>query len=275
VRLSGNRLERGGAAPRGTHEPALLSLTLRHLALYCAEQAVAVALLKEAVAIAGGAGDQRELAFNLAFLAAAYDWQGEVAEADALTARALAAGRACGDAAALAEVLLRVANRQVAAGRLDTAAAALHEALAVSQTLGVRNYLVNVTAQLGWLALAQHNLPEARSQVTASLELARLSGSGADSLRPLRVAAQLAVALGRHREGARLSAAVADWARRHDLHQDSTLWTHQRLSPASEPDALDRARAHRAARESEALRVEAEPLSLPDALDAALAVCQQ
>ena len=67
------------------------------------------------------------------------------------------------------------------------------------------------------------------------------------------VAAQLAVALGRHREGARLSAAVAAWEQRYELPQDSTLWTHtlwtrQRLSLAREPDVLGRAPPHGAAR---------------------------
>jgi non-specific serine/threonine protein kinase len=143
AQLGRQRLELAVAAARGTNEPSLLSLALRHLALYCAEQSVAVALLREAVAIASAAGDQRALAIGLAFLAAAYDWQGEVADADALTTPALAAGRASGDAVALSEVLLRVANRQVAAGRLDAAAAALDEALAASQTLGVSNHLVN------------------------------------------------------------------------------------------------------------------------------------
>jgi hypothetical protein len=170
-------------------------------------------------------------------------------------------------------VLGRVANRQVAAGRLDAAAATLHEAVSVSQTLGVSNELVIVTAQLASVALAQHDLPEARTQVAASLELARLSGISADSLLPLRVASQLAIALGRHREAARLSAAVAAWGQRNDLQHDSTLWTHQRLSLAGVPDALGPARAHRAHRESEASFVEAEPLSLPEALDAALAAC--
>jgi hypothetical protein len=165
-------------------------------------------------------------------------------------------------------VLLRVAERQVAAGRLDAAGAALHEALAASQTLGATNHLINVTAQLAWVALAQHDLAEARARVTASLDLARQSGNGVDSLRPLRVAAQLAVALGRHREGARLSAAVAAWARSHDLHQDSSLWTHQRLSPAGVPDALGRP-----SRDSEVVGIEAEPMSLQDALEAALAAC--
>jgi predicted ATPase/DNA-binding XRE family transcriptional regulator len=277
--LGRQRLEQAVAVARGIDEPSLLSMTVRHLALYCAEQPDAVALLEEAVAIAGAAGDQRELAFGLSYLAGAYDWQGEVAKADAVSARALAAGRACGDATALAEVLLRAADRQVAAGRLDTAAAVLHEALAASQTLGVY-YLVSITAQLAWLALAQRDLAEARARVTASLELARLSGIGADSLLLLRVAAQLAVALGRDREGARLSAAVAAWEQRYELPQDSTLWTHtlwtrQRLSLAREPDALGRAPPHDAAQESEAFPVEAEPLSLPDALDAALAACQE
>jgi non-specific serine/threonine protein kinase len=174
--LGRQRLEQAVAAARGTDEPSLLSLTLRHLALYCAEPAVAVELLKEAVGIADTAGDQRELALSLSFLAAAHEWQGEVADADAASARGLAAGRACGEAGALADVLVRAAHRQIAAGHLDAAAAALHEALAASQTLGVRNYLVYVTAQLAELALAQHDLPEARAQVTASLELARLSG---------------------------------------------------------------------------------------------------
>jgi len=280
--LGRDRLEQAVATARGSDDPSQLSLTLRHLALYCAEQPHAIALLEEAVGVAAGAGDQRELAFGLAFLAVAYDWQGDVADAevDAVTARALAAGRACGDAGALAEVLLRAADRQVAAGHLDTAAATLHEALAASQMLGVRNYLLYITAQLAWLALAQHDLPEARAQVTASLVLARLSGSGADSVRPLRVAAQLAVALGRQREAARLYSAVDAWAQRHELHQDSTLWTHtlwtrQHLSLAGEFDALGRAPPHGAAPESEAFPVEAEPLSLPDALDAALVACRE
>jgi hypothetical protein len=68
---------------------------------------------------------------------------------------------------------------------------------------------------------------------------------------------------------------VAAWERRHDLHQDSTLFTHQRLSLAGVPDALGRAPPHGAARESEAFAVEPEPLSLPDALDAALAACRE
>jgi hypothetical protein len=55
----------------------------------------------------------------------------------------------------------------------------------------------------------------------------------------------------------RLSAAVAAWARSHDLHQDSSLWTHQRLSQAGVPVALGPPSS-----ESDALGVEAEPLSL-------------
>jgi predicted ATPase/transcriptional regulator with XRE-family HTH domain len=71
--LGRQRLEQAVVAARSTEEPSLLSMALRHLALYCAEQPVAVALLKEAVVIADAAGDQRELAFGLAFLSSAYD----------------------------------------------------------------------------------------------------------------------------------------------------------------------------------------------------------
>ena len=269
AQLGRRRLEQAVAAARRTDEPSLLSLSLRHVAACCAEQSVVVPLLEEAIASAGAAGDDRELAFGLSFLAGAYDWQGEVDKADAVTARTLAVGRDCGDAAVLAEVLLRVAERQMAAGRPEMAAAALHEALAVSQTVGLSNHVVYITAQLAWLALAKHDLPEARARVTASLELARLSGSGADRVRPLRVAAKLAVALGRELEGARLSAAVDAWVRRHDLHQ-GTLWTYQRLRLAGEPDALGRP-----SRESDVLGDEAEPMSLPDALEAALAACRE
>jgi non-specific serine/threonine protein kinase len=269
-----SRLEQAVAVARSTEDRSLLSLALRHLALYCAEQPVAVSLLQEAVSIAGAAGDQRELAFGLAFLASAREWQGCVAEADALLAQAVAASRACGDAAPLTEVLLRVADRELTARRFDAAVAALQEALQVSQTIGFRNYFVNITAQLAWLALERHDLTEARTRVTASLEAARVSGTGGDSVRPLRVAAKLAVALGRYREGARLHAAVAAWRQRHDMRQDSTLWTHHRFSPAGDPEALSLVRANLDDQDFEAIWAEGEALSLPEALNEALAACQ-
>src|SRR5262249_22756814 len=47
--LGRQRLQRAVAAARDTDEPSLLSMALRHLALYCAELPDAVGLLKEAV----------------------------------------------------------------------------------------------------------------------------------------------------------------------------------------------------------------------------------
>jgi hypothetical protein len=88
------------------------------------------------------------------------------------------------------------------------------------------------------------------------------------------VAAKLAVALGRYREGARLYAVVAAWQRRHAMRQDSTLWTHHRFSPAGDPEALSLVRANLDGKDFEAIWAEADALSLPEALDVGLAACQ-
>jgi hypothetical protein len=65
TQLGRQRLERTVAAARGTNEPSLLSMTLRHLAPYCSAQPIAVALLKEAVAIADAARQRATAIYGL------------------------------------------------------------------------------------------------------------------------------------------------------------------------------------------------------------------
>src|SRR5262249_12586019 len=150
-------------------------------------------LLEEAARAALIAGDQRELAMALSYLARARESQGDLAEAYELAAQAVAAARAAGDAIALTDGLLRLGNLSIGRQEYEPADRALHEALELSERLGYSSYIPTVTRQLAYLALAQGDLPLAHTRIRSSLETARQASNGADGLRPLQLAAHLAV----------------------------------------------------------------------------------
>jgi tetratricopeptide (TPR) repeat protein len=176
------------------------------------------------VACARAAGDQRELSFALSCLAQARDWQGHADAAYELCTQAVAAGRAAGDAAALAEALFQLGGQLVARAEYAAALAALQEALHLGRAIGYHQHVNDVHWRLAWLALAQGDLAVARERVRASIETARASGNSTMGLRPLQLAARLAIVQGQYGLGVRLFATVAGWQVEHHVVPDSTLW---------------------------------------------------
>jgi predicted ATPase/DNA-binding XRE family transcriptional regulator len=244
-RLGRARLEEAVAIARVVGDPALRCLTLRILALFSADPAEAGSLLAEAVLCARAAGDQRELAFALSFLAKADHWRGDVAEAFEHSTQAVTAAEASGDASAQADARLRLTSALLVSEDFAAAHVALQEALQLSQTLGNHYYVSVIHWQLAGLALARSELAVAQAHVRSSIEAARASGPSSAGLRPLQVAARIVLADGHADRGARWLAAVAGWQR------------HQRVSAAATPlwsrwdlpdDEAARAAALRAAR---------------------------
>jgi non-specific serine/threonine protein kinase len=268
------RLEQAVAVARQACDRPLLCLTLRHLALYTPERAVAPALLEEAAALARAAGDRRELALALCYLGIARRQAGDEAAASALCAQAVAAARASGDQSALTPALFTLGGLEIARGQYNAAQALLDEALEVSEMLDHRGYMNTVNRLLAQLALARGDLGAARARVRASLELARPSRTGAVGLRVLQLAAQLAVGSGDHRRAVRLFAAVDSWQGRHDVPPGSTVWTGWTWTPRDDENAVSAARAALAALGEPAFAAawaEGLRLSLDDAIDDALA----
>jgi len=262
------RLEQAVTVARPVGDGSLLCLTLRHLALYSADPDTSPSLLEEAAAVARAAGDQRELALALGYLGTVREQQGDQAAAEGLYSEAIVAGRASGDVVALSDALLRKGGLDIPRGQFDLAQSLLEEALELSQALGYRNYTTLINRQLAQLALARGDLSEASARVRSSLEMARASSNGADGLRPLQLAARLAVASGDHLRAVRLYAAVAGWLDRHAVQTD-TLWARWALPGDDEA----RTAAQAALGESAFAMAwdEGRLLSLDDALDDALA----
>jgi hypothetical protein len=249
-------------------------MTLRHLALYSADQRNAVALLEEAVSVATAAHDQRELAFALAYLATAREWEGDQATARELSARAVAAGRAAGDPAALAEALLRIGSQKLLARQFDAAVAIMQEALELSREIDYRIYITIIHWQLAWVALERDDLASARDHLLASLAMARHSANGADGLRPLKLAGRFAIACRRYSEGVRLLGFVEAWQLQHDLRPERTLWTRRWRLPGDE-EALRLARLNLTDEEFAEARTRGSLLSLEAALGEALNTARQ
>jgi non-specific serine/threonine protein kinase len=268
------RLQEAVEVARAVGHPSLLCLTLRHVALYAADPPTAQVLLEEAARLAQTAGDQRELAMARSYLARARESQGDFAGAYDYATQAVTAARVAGDAIALADALLKLGNLSIARQEYDAAARALQEALELSERLGYHGFMTPVTRQLAYLALVQRDLPLARVRIQASLQTARAwwwresSGSGADGLRPLQLAAHLAVAEGRYPLGVSLFGAVAAIQGRRDLHPNNTLWTRWAL-PGAEA-ALMACRDALGEADLAAAWSAGQRLSLEDALDQAL-----
>jgi tetratricopeptide (TPR) repeat protein len=257
------------AVARQVGDGSLLCLSLRHLALYTADRAAAPPLLEEAAEVARAAGDQRELALALGYLGSARQQQGDQAAAEELFSAAIVAGRASGDTVALSDALLRLGGLDIVRRQFDSAQSLLEEALELSHALGYRNYTTTINRQLAQLALARGDLSVASARVRSSLEMTRVSSNGNDGLRPLQLAARLAVASGGYHHAVRLLAAVAGWMDRHAVQPGTTLWA--RWTLPGDDEALATARA--ALGESAFAAAWAEGLLLPldDALTAALA----
>jgi predicted ATPase/DNA-binding XRE family transcriptional regulator len=264
-----SRLEQAVSIAREVGNASLLSTTLRHLALYSADQQSAVALLEEAVCVATAAHDQRELAFALAYLASAREWEGDQPTARELGARAVAAARAAGDPAALAEALLRIGSQKLVVRDFDAAVAIMQEALELSREIDYRIYITIIHWQLAWVALERDDLASARDHLLASLGMARDSANGADGLRPLTLAGRFAIACGRYSQGVRLLGCVQAWQNQHDLRPERTLWTRRWRLPGDE-EALGVARINLTEEEFAAARTGGSLLSLEAALGEAL-----
>jgi hypothetical protein len=126
------------------------------------------------------AGDQRELALALSYLARIAEGQGNLAEARDLARRGIAAARAAGDALPLTDSLLQLGHVSIRRRDYATAAPALHEALDVSERIGHSGYITSLNRELAYLALEQRDLPLARARIPPSLETARASSNGAN-----------------------------------------------------------------------------------------------
>ena len=205
----------------------------------------------------------------LGYLGSVRQQQGDQVAAEELYAAAIVAGRASGDAVALSDALLRHGGLDILRGRFDAAQSLLEEALELSQALGYRNYTTTINRQLAELALARGDLDVAGARVRSSLEMARASSNGTDGLRPLQLAARLAVASGSHRHAVRILAAVAGWLDQHAAQPGTTLWA--RWTLPGDDEALTAARAALGESAFQAAWAEGLLLSLDDALDEALA----
>jgi predicted ATPase len=259
------RLEQAVAIARLVGDARLISLTTRHLALYNADPHVAVDLLEEAIAVASAANDQRELALGLAYLATARDWLGDPVAARSLAERAVLAGRAAGDPAALVEALLRVGSERLLARDFSAARPVMMEALELSWAIDYRNYIGIIDRQLAWMDLDEGQALSACDHLLASLDVVRKSANGAEGLRPLKLAARLMLAVGRGGEAVRFLGAVEAWQRHHELEPERELWTRRWILPGDE-DLLGEARGSLPEDEFLAARASGSLLSLDAAL---------
>ncbi len=235
------RLAEAVAVARSVGDPSLLCLTLRHLALYTADQVAAPDLLAEAIALARQTGNLRELAFALGYLGTLRQQQQDLGAAERLFEEALTAARRSGDAGAIADALLCLGSLDLARGSSTSAQRRLDEALALSQALGYRNYTTTIYRLLAQIALEQGDLDRAQEQLRTSLELALASSNGADGLRPLQVAARLAVNRERYATSVRLFAVLVSWQTRHGARSGGTWWA--RWTVRTDDDSLALARA--------------------------------
>lgn len=270
VQLGRQRVAEAVAVAREVDDGSLLSMTLRHQALYAGDHATAPDLLEEAARVAQAVGDARECALALGYLGAVYEQRGHVARAQGLYTEALTCARRSGDATALADALDRLGTLSASQSRYAEAAEMLSEGLAHAETIGFGMYTSLAHRKLGQVALARGNLAEARAHVHASLELARVLGRNALGLWPLQVAALLAGRLGQHERAVRLIAAATVWKAQHELRDDRTLWTY--VLPEHDADAtLSRARSALGDSGIAAAWAEGGALTLEAALDEALA----
>jgi non-specific serine/threonine protein kinase len=270
VQLGRRRVAEAVAVARVLDDGSLLSMTLRHLALYAGDRTTAPDLLEEAARVAQTACDARERALALGYLGAVYEQQENVARAEVLYTEALGCARRSGDATALADALDRLGTLAASRARYAEAAAMLREGLAHANAIGFGMYTSLAHRKLGQLALAQGDLAEARVHVRASLELARQLGRNALGLWPLQVAAILAGRLSRHERAVRLIAAATLWRAQHELRDDQTLWT--RVLPEHDADVVLRLARSGLGDEAVALAwAEGGALTLNAALDEALA----
>jgi tetratricopeptide (TPR) repeat protein len=212
------------AVARQQPDEHVLTLALRHLALYASDLPLAREVLEEAAGIARASGDLRELALALAFLGIVPERSGDLPMAERLYTEALSCARQAGDASAQANVLLRLGGLQLTRGEPTAAAALLTEADELSEAIDYRMHIEKAHRQLAQLALQQGELDEAVRQVCASLELVRDSGRQADALWPLRVAARVLATLGQPATATELLAAESTCRARH-TSRGLTLWT--------------------------------------------------
>jgi tetratricopeptide (TPR) repeat protein len=264
-----SRLKQAVAIARRVGNTRLLSMTMRHMALYSTNEETAVALLEQAIAMSSTANDQRELALALAYLATAREWQGDPVSARALAERAVIAGRAAGDPVALTEALLRIGSEKLLARDFEAARAVMQEALELSREIDYRYYIGIVSRQLAWVALELGDLKSACDHLLSSLEIARDSANGAEGLRPLKFAARLLMALGRHAEAVQLLGAVEAWQLRHELQPERALWLRRWTLPGDE-EGLSLAQSYLAAHDFASARTSGGLLSLDGALRDAL-----
>jgi predicted ATPase/transcriptional regulator with XRE-family HTH domain len=239
--LGSARLAEAVAVARTVGDPSLLCLTLRHLALYTADQVAAPDLLEEAIALARQAGELRELAFALGYLGTLRQHQQDLSAAERLFGEALATARRSGDAGAIADALLCLGSLDMAHAANASARARLDEALTLSQALGYRNYTTTIYRLLAQVALEQGDLDLAQERLRTSLEMALASSNGADGLRPLQVGARLAVARERYATGVRLFAVLVSWQSRHGARSTGAWWA--RWTVRTDDDSLALARA--------------------------------
>jgi len=226
------RLREAVAVARQQADPRVLTLALRHRALYALDLARAAQWLEEAAAVARAADDQRELALALAFWGIVPQLAGDLPAAERLFGEALAAARRAGDASAIANVLI-LGALTLARGEPATAAGLLTEAAELSEAIDYRLHLEKANRQLAQLALQTGELATAARRIRASLETVRGSGRVADGLWPLRVAAGLVAALGQPARAVELFAAEA--AARGSIAGAATLLTRW-AAPSNDED---------------------------------------
>ncbi|MBV9324552.1 MAG: XRE family transcriptional regulator [Chloroflexi bacterium] len=232
------RLREAVAVARQQSDQHVLTLALRHLALYASDLPLAREALEEAAALARAAGDWRELALALAFLGIVPERSGDLATAEQLYTEALSFARQAGDVSSEANVLLRLGGLRLARAERASAAALLNEAEALSEAIDYRMHMEKAHRQLAQLALGEGDQEAAVRHTCVSLEMVRDSGRQADALWPLRVAARVVASLGAPASATQLLAAEAA-SRAEHVGRSLTLWTLSAVPGADEdPSAL-------------------------------------
>src|SRR5262249_61442557 len=104
-------------------------------------------------------------ALALSYLGTICEYQGGITRAESLYNEGVAAARRAGDLAAISDGLLRLGRLALSCGDYQGAAAAMAEALSLSQTIGYQAYVALAQRQLARVDLARWDLAEAHANV--------------------------------------------------------------------------------------------------------------
>ena len=208
-------LEQALAMSRTMRDRTLEARALNNLATAAFNRrnfAEAQALLEDAVIVNRELGNQLHEIINLVNLGNAANSLGHFAQAAAPLERALDLSRAMGMRVLESDVLGHLAMQAQYRGDYVTAQAQGEEALAIDREMGVRSHEAQKLLRLAEIGFVRGDAAAARARLVEALTLNRDLGSVAGFADTLDLAAKIAVAEGRHRQGA-IFAGVADLLR--------------------------------------------------------------